>query len=239
MNPSMDEIRKYYDRDLGKQKQYYTLGSPRHRIMLRTVSRLVELFPSRKLRVLDIGCGAGNSIRQLILAGVAEPGNICGIELSPVLAEFARTNSGGVLVQELDITENLSPRSERDRFDIIILMDVYEHILPERRFQIWDNVSKALANRAVVYLAFPDGPGGNPQITDFQVEIGEVLSMVKPFELDLWSFEIVSLWRPCDYRVAVLQHGLVPKAPVPILSPLSRSGDGITQKTGTGVGLGV
>ena len=84
---------------------------------------VVALIPRGTRRVLEIGCGAGNTAALAKAeAGVAE---VCGVELSPRAAEAAgrildRVVCGDVETLELDFPAGY--------FDCVVCADVLEHL---------------------------------------------------------------------------------------------------------------
>jgi len=84
---------------------------------------VVALIPRGTRRVLEIGCGAGNTAALAkTRAGVAE---VCGVELSPGAAEAAgrildRVVCGDVETLELDFPAGY--------FDCVVCADVLEHL---------------------------------------------------------------------------------------------------------------
>jgi 2-polyprenyl-3-methyl-5-hydroxy-6-metoxy-1,4-benzoquinol methylase len=84
---------------------------------------LIELVPGTGNRVLEIGCGAGNTGEALKRAGKAV--EVIGIERDPEAARWAAGKLDGVL--QMSIEENtlaLPP----EYFDCIVAGDVLEHL---------------------------------------------------------------------------------------------------------------
>lgn len=80
---------------------------------------------SRKLTILDVGCGSGGN-----LALLDEFGAVWGLEPSPILAKRARERSVASEVYENDLPDACS----QQRFDLLTLFDVLEHIEDDRAF---------------------------------------------------------------------------------------------------------
>eukprot|EP01031_Cornospumella_fuschlensis_P020144 gene20144-biopygen16952 len=73
-------------------------------------------------RFLEIGCGAGNFLRQAAARGF----DITGLEYSPYAAERARKTlegRGRILHGEIGVLA-----AERDAYDVVVLCDVIEHV---------------------------------------------------------------------------------------------------------------
>ncbi|MFN8456088.1 MAG: class I SAM-dependent methyltransferase [Anaerolineae bacterium] len=76
------------------------------------------LPPSQELRLLDVGCGAGNMIHHL-----SRYGQVKGLEIDPRPVNMARQR--GYDVNQFDATQPL-PFSD-NTFDVVTALDVIEH----------------------------------------------------------------------------------------------------------------
>jgi ubiquinone/menaquinone biosynthesis C-methylase UbiE len=79
----------------------------------RAARRVWQRFPGAKLVardavVLDVGCGTGESTRQV--AGLASDGTVTGIDLSARMLELARTRSVELGVRNVTFVQ-VMPRS--------------------------------------------------------------------------------------------------------------------------------
>lgn len=86
---------------------------------------LTRRLPRGKVRILDVGCGAGGGVGS---ARERNPGwNLTGIERDPALVLRARGRCDRVI--EGDLTQVL-PRlaGEGERFDVLVFADVLEHV---------------------------------------------------------------------------------------------------------------
>ena len=93
----------------------------RRRILM---SLLRRLLPSRSdLEILDAGCGTGINLEYL-----NEFGRVTGVDVSEDAIEFCRKR-GNENVQRGDLT---SLEWEDDRFDLVTVLDVIEHIDEDR-----------------------------------------------------------------------------------------------------------
>lgn len=95
----------------------------RRSIVRRLLQRELQREPAlaRPLRILDIGCGTGGTVRHL-----ADFGAVVGIDPSPVAVAHARSK-GAEDVRLGGLPADL-PFGADQQFDVITLLDVLEHI---------------------------------------------------------------------------------------------------------------
>jgi SAM-dependent methyltransferase len=78
------------------------------------------LVPRSPLRLLDVGCGAGGMLRHL-----AQFGSAIGVDPAPAAVDCAASKKVDVRLGGLPDT---MPFDDGERFDVITLLDVLEHI---------------------------------------------------------------------------------------------------------------
>ena len=123
---------------------------------------------SAKTRVLEIGCGEGGNLLPFAELGC----EVMGIDISHTRIEQAREffeyyDAEGKFVCQNFITAH-KPQHDEDRFDIIIIHDVIEHIEPDFKHEFMSNIKPFLRKGGVVFMGFPawQNPfGGHQQIT--------------------------------------------------------------------------
>ena len=123
---------------------------------------------SAKCKVLEIGCGEGGNLLPFAELGC----KVKGIDISKTRIEQAREffeyyNTLGEFVCQNFITAE-KPNREVDRFDIIIVHDVIEHIEPPFKAEFIRNIKPFLRKNGIVFFGFPawQNPfGGHQQIT--------------------------------------------------------------------------
>jgi cyclopropane fatty-acyl-phospholipid synthase-like methyltransferase len=84
---------------------------------------IIHLLPERIDRVLEVGCGSGETLS--IIKSKHPNSTTVGIELSENAAKLASTKVD--LLKNLDI-EKKESRSMLGQFDLILLLDVLEHL---------------------------------------------------------------------------------------------------------------
>jgi len=105
------------------------------------------LPPVRGARVLEIGCGAGETAAWLKATGVA--GFVLGLEIEPRVAEEARRKLDEVIVGNAE-TADFGER----RFDLILCLDVLEHMVDPWGFL--ERVQKHLDTGGTVIASIPN-----------------------------------------------------------------------------------
>lgn len=97
-----------------KKPDYFS--SSRHQI--------IELLPDFSQRVLEIGCGSGQTLEMLKKMQVCA--QTVGVELFETAADSARKRVNTVYC--LDVEKNPLP-ADIGKFDLILLLDVLEHLV--------------------------------------------------------------------------------------------------------------
>ena len=124
---------------------------------------------SAKCKVLEIGCGEGGNLLPFAEMGC----KVKGIDISKTRIEqaqefFEHYNALGDFVCQNFISAD-KPNHEDNRFDIILIHDVIEHIEPPFKSDFIKNIKPFLRQNGIVFFGFPawQNPfGGHQQITN-------------------------------------------------------------------------
>lgn len=162
-------------------------------------------LPTRKdARILDFGCGTGNQLLALWCAGYR---NLEGVEISQTQAETAQRCAGGrVPIHCGDGAQYLAGKG--GRYDLVLMMDVVEHIPREQVAAVLVRIHEAMAPGGRVVLRTPNmacllAPYSRyldvthlTGYTDFSlVQILENAGFVDARFVPDWSFSLAR-WRP-------------------------------------------
>jgi cyclopropane fatty-acyl-phospholipid synthase-like methyltransferase len=127
------------------------------------------LPPSKKAKILDVGCGAGHFLYYLEKKGFTD---FLGIDISPQQVSFCRQNITQ-RVKAVDAFEFL--KGKENAFDAVVANDLLEHIPKEETIPFLKLVQTALRDKGIFLVRTPNM--GNPfslypRYKDFTHEAG-------------------------------------------------------------------
>lgn len=119
-------------------------------------------------RILEIGCGEGGNLLPFTQMGCT----VKGIDISKTRISQARQFFNEEKMQAqficMDFITADKPQCDNERYDIILVHDVIEHIEPNNKADFINNIKPFLKHDGIVFLGFPawQNPfGGHQQIT--------------------------------------------------------------------------
>lgn len=118
-------------------------------------------------RVLEIGCGEGGNLLPFAERGCQVTGiNINERQIENASLFFGENGREGKFIAS-DFLMVPEPKSEEDRFDVVLIHDVIEHIEIPYKIQFVQHLKQFMRHDAIVFFAFPAWQmpyGGHQQI---------------------------------------------------------------------------
>jgi 2-polyprenyl-3-methyl-5-hydroxy-6-metoxy-1,4-benzoquinol methylase len=160
---------------------------------------------------LEIGCGVGTETKLLL--DFLKQGSIYACDISPENIKIAKDSLkkyNNLSLTVCDSTELML----NEKFDVIIMPDVIEHIPLEFHERMFNNMSRMLANDGFIFIHIP-----NPfhtdycvkneiplQIIDQAVHLNIMLDNLKNSGLFISKMEIYSVWqKEGEYEYMILK----------------------------------
>ena len=183
-----DEIKDFYNefsKNLIRDRIY---PNPRHK---KIINYLKEVFKDYKFKsALEIGCGIG-IISEYIAKNVE---NVSGIDISEENIKFAKTTVKYVNFYCSDFLEY----QMENKFDLITLFDVLEHIPKEIHQDVFKRISEISNTNTIILVTIPDPyylnhiKQNNPeklQVVDESIYLIEILRIFNQYNLEVLTFE--------------------------------------------------
>jgi len=204
--PTLDLIKTYYDERIEGKLRDFTNFNPRIEAAVQTMA---EWAPSNPKRVLEIGCGIGATAWRMARAW--PEAEIIGADVSPLSIQVARACFRR---SNLHFHEGLiSEGTLTGKFDLLVLMDVYEHVALRDRPSIHSALKSLVAEEARIFLSFPtpalqlfarcSQPSGI-QPVDEDVTLADAITLAEETGTQILYYREVGIWRYGDYAHLVL-----------------------------------
>lgn len=215
MNAKIEEIKNFYDEAVYRKLHGFIYTNTRVEYAWNTLLTILNYCNPQK--ILEIGCGIGEM--SFRLAEKLQGTLVTGFDISEhsvTLADklFCRKNlrytrSDNII--DADIRED-------EKFDIIFLIDVFEHIPTADRDGLYQFIKKHLAQNGFLFLSCP-----TPQHLDFlrefvpseiqpvdeNISIADLLDLSAKCGSKLIYYKEISVWKAADYFHAIFSSGLV------------------------------
>ena len=202
-------VKNYYDNFLEHLKYDHIRQNPRHTKIKKDLSGIIKT----DMRVLDLGCGTGITTRYIAELGA----KVIGVDLSPKLIEFAKTNSAHENA-EYKIDDITKVNLGKQKFNVICLIDVMEHIPREKIQSLLRNTKRYSNDNTIIYLNIPDARfqvfmrGKLPdrlQIIDEAYSIEEILVWFNKIKFEAINIDIYGVDMPVQYVSFKFMKGFV------------------------------
>ncbi len=171
---------------------------------------LAAAIPSTTQSILILGCGSGESA-LFVATQVATAARILGLDISDANLRVARQvfRHERIVYQKADLTAT----SLAGPWDVIILPDVYEHILRGERGRLHAQLRSAVGKRGRILLTVPSpgkqaslyASGKGLQPVDEVVTLEDLMRLAGDVKGTVTYFNSISVWETNDYLHAVIE----------------------------------
>lgn len=209
--PNTETVKEYYDIHTKKKLQDFVYGNARVKAAYETIAACINKDVKT---ILEIGCGIGYIANDI--AQIASVEKVIGFDISPRSVEIAcRLFKHEKLnyVQADSLAETSFAGSMQ--FDLIVLMDVYEHISIEERQSFNAQLNDFLSPKGSVVLTCPtpaylDWLRKNEshliQPVDENIGMKELHDLMQTTSTDLLFYKKKNIWKQGDYFHACLSR---------------------------------
>jgi trans-aconitate methyltransferase len=203
--PTLESVRAYYDGRVEGKLRDFTDANPR---IEAAIQLLAEWAPPKPSRILEIGCGIGATCWRMARAW--PEAEVVGVDVSPLSIEVAKT-----CFQRPNLTYRAGLIQEgtlSGKFDLVVLMDTYEHIPMEDRATLHVTIKSLLSDEARLIVTFPTPAVQNYarttspsalQPVDEDVTPADIVVLAKETSSQLLYYREVGIWRYGDYAHVV------------------------------------
>jgi len=201
------EVKDYYDVHTIVKLKNYVYGNLR---VDRATEAIKALAPGPRQHILDIGCGIGQVAMKL--ANHYQATAVYGFDISEKSIELASKlfGSGQIKFARADtlMEWKLAPEIQ---FDLIVLMDVYEHIPLNERPGLHAILRDRLAPGGTLFISCPTPAflawlkihdPANIQPVDEDIDLPVLQVLASETGTTLKYFEERKVWRSGDYLYA-------------------------------------
>jgi trans-aconitate methyltransferase len=205
----------YYDEHAVAKLRAFADGNAR---VERAWDTVLKWTPGEAARVCEIGCGIG-AISWRISRHFKQA-HVLGLDISPKSIELASRLFGSERL-EFALIDGIGSAIPT-RTDLVLLMDVYEHIPVGDRPALHGALRDTLSPDGRIIMSFPTPRnqaalrehGGEIQPVDEDVCIEDILEMVRATDTELVHYSEVDIWDPGDYAHVVLARRSDRSAPL-------------------------
>ncbi len=226
MTPALTEdVRTYYDAHVAGKLRGFVEGNARVEHAWATIEQRAGISPAR---ILEVGCGIGDVSWRMSRRW--SESHVVGLDVSRRSLRVARR-----LFRDPRITFCDGPLVKGlldGGFDLIVLIDVYEHIAGNDRPSLHEAIKELLASNGRIILTFPTPrhlawlaiqKPGEIQPVDEDITLETISQLARDTGTEVLSYEEIGVWHEGDYAHAVLGSWVGWKdQPVPAREPRRR-----------------
>ncbi len=201
------QIAGFYDEFSKKLVSGYVSGNPR---IEHALAFAASKLPEHASSLLEVGCGVGETTNRLChhrpdLKAV-------GVDISPQNIAMASQLFGPAIEAQFAVSDLTQP-VQGGPFDVVTLLDVYEHIPAKSRPEFHANLRQSMSDSARLIVTCPsylhqqylhDNEPQGLQIVDETIGPQEFLQLAADLGGQLSHLHYESVWRTNDYVYATI-----------------------------------
>ena len=153
-------------RHLNRKQNFCELANTARTIYMEYLNTYIKLTPDT--RVLEIGCGEGGNLLPFAEQGCNVTGiDICKERINEAQIFFTEYHRQGTFICQ-DFLLSEEPKTEDERYDLVLIHDVIEHIEPKYKRDFLLRIKSFLKQSGIAFFGFPawQNPfGGHQQIS--------------------------------------------------------------------------
>lgn len=206
MGQSLLEIKNYYDAQVTYKLRNFVESNQR---VERAWKTLTLWGPKDPGRILEIGCGIGAVCWRM--SKLWPKAEVVGLDISDQSLIIAEKMFGAPNVSFC--RGPLVPGLMKGRFDLMLLMDVYEHIAVEERPTLHQALLDLQSECGRIFLSFPtprhlawlrQHHPQSIQPVDEDISIDSIITLARDTGNEVLHYQEVGVWQQGDYAHAVL-----------------------------------
>ena len=204
--PTLETVQAYYDERVDGKIRDFTHANPRIEAAVQLVA---EWAPPKPKRILEIGCGIGATCWRMARAW--PEAEVIGADVSLLSIEVAKTcfRRPNLSYRAGLVTEGVFAGS----FDLVVLMDTYEHIARGDRTSLHRAIKSFLGGEARLVMTVPtpavlsylrEESPSEIQPVDEDVTPQDIVVLARDTDTQLLYYREVGIWRYGDYAHVVV-----------------------------------
>ncbi len=206
----MEEAQKYYNAFSKALTEDYIVSNPRTK---SAIKHILAWLPKQTKAILDVGCGIGWTSFEV--AKKRSSSTVFGVDLSPESIKIAHSlfEKNNLTFAQQDIT--VKDFQDNNRFDAVLLVDVYEHIPAEARAFFHQSIAAILNESGRIIITCPtalqqrwliEHNKEGLQPIDEVITVKEIHDFATAVQGEVIYFAYKRIWDENDYFHAVIER---------------------------------
>jgi 2-polyprenyl-3-methyl-5-hydroxy-6-metoxy-1,4-benzoquinol methylase len=202
-----NNVVSYYDEHTKFKINDFVKVNPRVEEAWKT---LIKNTPAKPKHILEVGCGVGSICARM--SKKWPDAQITGIDISVQSIAAAQKLFANQKVNF--IVSLLTEETFDEKFDLIVFMDVYEHIATTDRPFVHTALKKILNNKGKIFLSVPTPQNlkwslihkpETMQPVDEHISFDVINKLALDTDTEVQLYQVKSIWNTGDYSHVILE----------------------------------